>query len=57
MGLGKENLEELGELELGEFEEGAWILIRRIRVWGLERRQKGDGGSKGYRLFRRPQIL
>ena len=29
---GKENLEELGELELGELEEGAWILRRRIGV-------------------------
>ena len=29
---GKENLEELGELELGESEEGAWILRRRTRV-------------------------
>ena len=29
---GKENLEELGELELGELEEGAWILRRRTRV-------------------------
>jgi hypothetical protein len=31
-GWGKENLEELGELEFGELEEGAWILRRRTRV-------------------------
>ena len=33
-------------MELGELEEGAWILRRRTRVWDLERRQKGDGGLK-----------
>ena len=31
-GWGKENLEEFGELEFGELEEGAWILRRRICV-------------------------
>ena len=42
-GWGKENLEEFEELEFGELEEGAWILRRRTRVWGSERRHKGDG--------------
>ena len=41
---GKENLEELGELELGELEEGAWILKKENSCSGSERRRKGDGG-------------
>ena len=50
-GGGEGSLEEFGELELGELEEGAWILRRRTRVWGLERRRQGAGGFKGYRLM------
>ena len=55
-GWGKENLEELGELEFGELEEGAWILKKENSGRDLARRHKGDGGSKGYRLCRRPLL-
>ena len=43
---GKENLEELGELELGELEEGAWILIRRVCVAILNAVRRGTADLK-----------
>ena len=54
---GKENLEELGELELGELEEGAWILIRRVGVAILNAVRRGTADLKATTSCRRPQEM